>query len=89
MTHTVFCKKLGTDELGLDYPPMPGDLGQQIYHNISKHAWQMWLAHQTMLINEYRLNMLEPEARDFLVAEMQKFLFGEGSNTPPGYQPTE
>lgn len=89
MTRTVFCKKLGTEELGLEFPPFPGDLGKEIYNNISKHAWQMWLSHQTMLINEYRLNMLEPEAREFLVNEMKKFLFGEGSETPPGYQPTE
>jgi Fe-S cluster biosynthesis and repair protein YggX len=87
MARTVFCKKLGKEELGLDFPPFPGELGEEIYANISKHAWQMWLSHQTMLINEYRLNMLDPQARDFLVAEMKKFLFGEGSETPPGYIP--
>ncbi|MBA2655288.1 MAG: oxidative damage protection protein [Gammaproteobacteria bacterium] len=89
MTRTVFCKKLDAEELGLEFPPFPGDLGTEIYNNISKHAWQMWLSHQTMLINEYRLNMLEPEARQFLVDEMKKFLFGTGSDAPPGYQPPE
>jgi len=89
MTRTVLCKKLGKEELGLEFLPFPGDLGNDIYQNISKHAWQMWLSHQTMLINEYRLNMLDPEAREFLVAEMKKFLFGEGSATPPGYKPKE
>ena len=89
MPHTVFCKKLGTEELGLEYPPFPGELGKEIYNNISKHAWQMWLSHQTTLINEYRLNVLDPEAREFLVVEMKKFLFGEGSKAPPGYKPTE
>jgi Fe-S cluster biosynthesis and repair protein YggX len=89
MTRTVFCKKLGKEELGLDLPPFPGELGQEIYNHISKRAWQMWLSHQTMLINEYRLNMLDPKAREFLVAEMKKFLFGEGSESPPGYKPVE
>lgn len=89
MTRTVFCKKLATEELGLDHPPFPGELGKEIYQHISKPAWQMWLSHQTMLINEYHLNMLEPQAREFLVVEMKKFLFGEGSATPPGYKPTE
>ena len=89
LTRKVFCKKFGKEELGLDYPPMPGDIGKKIYEKISKHAWQMWLSHQTMLINEYRLNLLDPEARDFLVAEMKKFLFGEGSEPPPGFQPIE
>jgi Fe-S cluster biosynthesis and repair protein YggX len=89
MTRTVFCKKLNVEELGLGHQPMPGELGKEIYDNISKHAWQMWLSHQTMLINEYRLNMLDPEARDFLISEMKKFLFGKGSDTPAGYQPVE
>lgn len=89
MTRKVLCKKLGTEELGLEFHPMPGELGQEIFDNISKHAWQMWLSHQTMLINEYRLNMLDPKAREFLMTEMKKFLFGEGSSTPPGFTPQE
>lgn len=89
MTRTVLCKKLGKEELGLEFPPIPGELGKEIYNNISKHAWQMWLSHQTMLINEYRLNMLDPQSREFLMTEMKKFLFGEGSEAPPGYTPTE
>lgn len=88
MTRKVLCKKLGREEEGLEYPPIPGDLGQEIYSSISKQAWQLWLSHQTMLINEYRLNMLDPKARQFLIAEMEKFLFGGGSETPPGYTPS-
>lgn len=85
MVRKVSCKKLGIEDIGLDNPPFPGDLGKEIYENISKKAWQMWLGHQTMLINEYRLNLLDQEAKQFLIAEMKKFLFGEGSSTPPGY----
>jgi Fe-S cluster biosynthesis and repair protein YggX len=66
---------------------MPGELGKKIYENISKEAWQLWLNHQTMLINEYRLSMLDPKSRDFLMQEMDKFLFGEGSDKPAGYVP--
>jgi Fe-S cluster biosynthesis and repair protein YggX len=87
MTRTILCKKLGTEELGLEYPPLPGELGKQIFNHVSKHAWQMWLSHQTILINEYRLNMLDPEAREFLVKEMKKFLFEEGSELPSNYVP--
>lgn len=39
-----------------------------------------------MLINEYRLNLMTPEARQFLTKEMKKFLFEGGSETPPGFQ---
>jgi len=85
MTHMVNCVKLGTESEGLEFPPIPGELGQRIYDNISKQAWQAWLGRQTMLINEYRLNMLDPEAAKFLRQEMENFLFGGGSDLPPGY----
>jgi Fe-S cluster biosynthesis and repair protein YggX len=49
---------------------------------VSKEARQRWLEHQTMLINEYRLNALDPNARKFLAEEMEKFLFGDGSEKP-------
>lgn len=87
MTRTVQCIKLNKQADGLDFAPYPGEMGQKIFNSISKEAWQLWLKHQTMLINEYRLNMLEPQAREFLRAEMEKFLFGEGSEKPPGYKP--
>jgi Fe-S cluster biosynthesis and repair protein YggX len=73
---------LGEDAEGLDYAPYPGELGQRIYDNVSKAAWQKWLAHQTILINEYRLTPIEPDARKFLEQEMEKFFFGAGSEVP-------
>ncbi len=78
----VKCVLLGVESEGLDRVPYPGELGQRIYENVSKQAWQQWLAHQTMLINEYRLTPIEPKARKFLEEEMDKFFFGEGSEAP-------
>lgn len=85
MTRTITCIKLNIETEGLDHPPYPGDLGQKIYNQISQQAWQQWLNHQTMLINEYRLSLIDPKARSFLTAEMEKFLFGTGSDKPAGY----
>ena len=82
MTRKVHCLKLGKEAEGLDYVPYPGELGQRIYDNISAQVWQEWVNHQTMLINEYRLTPVEPKARKFLEDEMEKFLFGEGSEKP-------
>ena len=79
---TVKCVLLGTEAEGLDYAPYPGELGQRIYENVSKEAWQRWLKHQTMLLNEYRLTPIDPKARKFLVEEMEKFFFGGGSQKP-------
>ena len=79
MARKVNCVLLKREAEGLDYLPYPGELGKRIYANISKEAWAQWVAHQTMLINENRLTPMEPKARAFLVAEMEKFLFGEGS----------
>ena len=87
MSRTVNCVMLGEGATGLDYAPYPGELGKRIYFNVSKEAWQRWLAHQTMLINEYRLKPIEPEARKYLETEMEKFFFGEGSAAPKEFVP--
>ncbi len=89
MTRTVNCAKLGKEAEGLERPTYPGELGQRIYEQISKEAWQLWLRHQTMLINEYRLSAVDPKAREFLAKEMEKFLFGEGSDKPEGFRPED
>ena len=89
MARMVNCVKLAREAEGLDRPTYPGDLGKRIYQNVSKEAWQSWMGHQTMLINEYRLSPVEPKARKFLEEEMEKFFFGEGSEKPEGFVPQE
>ncbi|MEE2982218.1 MAG: oxidative damage protection protein [Gammaproteobacteria bacterium] len=85
MSRTVQCIKLGRDAEGLQMPPYPGELGQRIFEQVSKEAWQMWLQHQTMLINENRLTPIDPKDRAFLEGEMDKFFFGGGSERPKEY----
>lgn len=85
MTRLVTCVKLKIEAEGLTQPPMPGELGIKIYEQVSREAWQMWIDHQTMLINENRLSMIDPKARAFLMTEMNSFLFGDGSEKPAGY----
>ncbi len=87
MARMIRCIKLGREAEGLDFPPLPGDLGQRLFENISKSAWQQWLAHQTMLINENRLKVTDPQARRFLEGELEKYFFGEGSKAPTGFVP--
>tara|TARA_B100001123_G_C14452647_1_gene687199 strand:+ start:163 stop:435 length:273 start_codon:yes stop_codon:yes gene_type:complete len=82
MSRKVNCVKLKKEADGLDAATYPGELGERIFNAVSKEAWQMWLSHQTMLINEYRLTPVEPKARKFLEEEMEKFFFGEGSEKP-------
>jgi len=82
MTRMVNCVKTGQTAEGLPAQPYPGELGKRIYENVSQQAWRMWLQHQTMLINEYRLSPIEPKARKFLEEEMEKYFFGEGSEKP-------
>ncbi len=89
MTRMVTCVLLGKEAPGLDRLPYPGELGQRIFANVSREAWQKWLGHQTMLINEYRLTPIEPKARKFLEEEMEKFFFGDGSAAPEGFVPKE
>lgn len=87
MTRMVHCIKLDREAEGLKTPPYPGELGKRIFESVSREAWNMWLHHQTMLINEYRLTPIEPKARQFLEEEMEKFFFGEGSEKPKEYVP--
>ncbi|HRP35198.1 MAG TPA: oxidative damage protection protein [Gammaproteobacteria bacterium] len=89
MTRTVQCVLLRREAEGLDRPPYPGELGQRIYEQVSREAWQRWLGHQTMLINEYRLVVIEPEAREFLRTQMEQFFFGDGAVQPEGYVPPD
>ncbi len=89
MSRTVHCVKLDKEAEGLDRLPYPGELGQRIFDNVSKEAWQEWLRHQTMLINENRLSPVDPRARKFLEEQMEPFFFGDGSATPPDYRPPE
>jgi Fe-S cluster biosynthesis and repair protein YggX len=87
MSRMVNCVKLNIEAEGLDRPTYPGDLGQRIFENVSKEAWQMWLQHQTMLMNEYRLSPIDPKARKFLEEQMEKFFFGEGAEVPDAFNP--
>ncbi len=78
MSHTVNCIKLDKEAEGLDKPTYPGELGQKIFDQVSKEAWQMWMKQQTILINENRLSPIDPKHRAIIEAEMEKFFFGEG-----------
>lgn len=85
MSNQIFCSKLKQELERMDAPPFPGPLGDKIFNEISQAAWQQWLQHQTMLINEYRLALIDPKARTFLQEEMEKYFFGEGSTPPAGF----
>lgn len=87
MSRTVQCIKLGIEAEGLERPPYPGELGQRIFEQVSKPAWQEWLEHQTRLINEYRLVLADPKAREFLAEEMEKYFFGGGDLAQTSYVP--
>lgn len=87
MGELVNCVVLKKEAEGLDKAPYPGELGQRILENASKEAWQMWMKQQTMLMNENKLSPIDPKHRQFLVEEMEKFFFGEGSKQVDGFTP--
>ena len=79
MSEMVFCVKLKQELPGLAQAPFPGALGERIQQEVSLKAWDMWISHQTMLVNEYRLSMIDPKARAFLREEIEKFFFNNSS----------
>lgn len=87
MARTVQCVYLKKEGAGLDFAPYPGELGKRIYDNISKEAFEAWKRHQTMLVNENRLNLADARARQYLARQMEQFFFGDGSEKPAGYVP--
>ena len=89
MARMIQCTYLKKEAEGLDFAPYPGELGKRIYDNISKEAFELWKRHQTMLVNENRLNLADQRARQYLARQMERFLFGEGADQPTGYVPPE
>ena len=87
MARMVNCVKLGREAEGMDFPPMPGELGKRLFDNVSKEAWQQWIRLQTMLINENRLNLADPQARKYLADQVTKHFFGDGADMASGYVP--
>lgn len=87
MARMVNCIKLGREAEGLDLPPIPGALGKRIFESVSKEAWQQWVKYQTMLINENRLNLVDPRARKYLAEQLEKHFFGGGADAVSGFVP--
>jgi Fe-S cluster biosynthesis and repair protein YggX len=87
MTRTIHCVYLKKEAEGLGFSPYPGELGKRIYNEISREAFEMWKKHQTMLVNENRLNLADARARQYLARQMEQFFFGGGADKPVGYVP--
>lgn len=87
MSRTVFCRRLQKELEGLEKPPFPGPLGQDVFENISKQTWLEWLEHQTRIINEQHLNMMDMTSRKYLQGQMAKFFAGEEVDQAEGYKP--
>ncbi len=87
MARMVNCIKLGREAEGLDFPPVPGDMGKKLWENVSKEAWQQWVKLQTMLINENRLNLADAAHRKYLAEQLNKHFFGDGADQVSGFVP--
>lgn len=87
MTRMVFCRKLKQELEGMAFAPFPGPRGQALFETVSKEAWMQWLRHQTMLINENRLSVMDPQARKFLDEQLELFLSGDDYERPKGWVP--
>ena len=87
MARMVQCVKLGREAEGMDFPPYPGDLCKRVFEGVSKEAWQQWVRMQTMIINENRLSLADPQHRKYLAEQVQKHFFGEGADQVGGYVP--
>ena len=83
----VKCVKFQKELPGLDEVPFNTPLGQRIYDSVSQDAWKLWKEHLKMVVNEYRLNLADPQSQELVVQQMEEYFFGTGAALPPGYQP--
>src|ERR1700719_4880286 len=86
-TRMVMCVKFGKELPGLDRVPWSGELGKRVYDNVSKDAWKLWIEHSKMIMNEYRLNPIDPNSQKIMGEQMEEFFFGEGAKVPEGDVP--
>jgi Fe-S cluster biosynthesis and repair protein YggX len=86
-TRMVHCVKFGKDMPGLDRVPWRGEIGKRVFENVSKEAWKLWVEYSKMLMNEYRLNPIDPNSQKIMEEQMEQFFFGEGAKLPEGYVP--
>jgi Fe-S cluster biosynthesis and repair protein YggX len=89
VARNVQCVILKKEAPGLEYPPVPGEFGQKLYETVSQEAWDRWVAQQTMIINEYRLNLADERAQSLLMEKMQEFFYGGGVTPPPDWVPPQ
>jgi Fe-S cluster biosynthesis and repair protein YggX len=87
MSRTVLCRKYKKEMEGLAQPPLPGAKGEDLFNTISKQAWEEWMQHQTRLINEKQLSLMDMGARTYLSEQMGKFFAGEDIDQAEGYIP--
>jgi len=87
MSRTVFCQKLQKESEGQRFQLYPGDIGKQIFDNICQEAWADWQKKQTMLINEHKMNMMNPDDRAILEKNMVDYLFNNIEPKIEGYVP--
>jgi Fe-S cluster biosynthesis and repair protein YggX len=87
MARMVMCRKYKKEMEGLAMAPLPGAKGQDMYDNVSKQAWGEWMQHQTLLINEKQLSLMDIGARTYLGEQMTKFFSGEDVDQAEGYVP--
>jgi len=86
-TRMVKCVKIGKELPGLDRVPWKGEIGKRVYENVSKEAWKLWIEHSKMIMNEYRLNPLDPNSQKIMEEQLEQFFFGPGAKLPEGYVP--
>lgn len=86
-TRMIYCVKLGKEAPAMKFQPLPNALGKRIFDSVSQEAWEGWVRYQTMLINENRLSLADPQAREYIAKQMENYFFGDGAAMPEGFTP--
>ncbi len=72
---TIPCSRCHQTREAQAFAPFPNELGKRVFREICAVCWAEWLKYQQQLINHYALNLREPKARQYLLEQMEQFLF--------------
>lgn len=83
MTESLTCVRCHRKTTGLEAAPFPGELGAEILSKVCADCWTEWQGAEVMVINELRLNFMDPRSQETLNQHMREFLFLDGPPAAP------
>ncbi len=74
MAGQVRCVRCRREADPIHGPTWPGAVGEEISAKVCVDCWAEWQRAEVMVINELRLDFMDPRSQEILVRQMREFL---------------